>query len=199
MMRRLIIPAAAVALLFTSGCRVQVNNAKNGDDKNVKIETPLGGLHVRTGTTAAADVGLPIYPGAQIAPDKDGDKSADVHMGFGKWQMRVKVVTYHTVDAQEKVIAFYKKALGRFGNVIDCRDGSPVGTPTVTSEGLTCSDKGERRNVHFNESSGLELKAGSKTHQHILGIEKSNDSGTNFALIELDLPAGFGNDSGDSE
>src|ERR1700733_6979420 len=61
---------AAAALLFAAGCRIQVDKNENGRDKNVKVDTPLGGLHVRTNQTSAADVGLPAYPGAQIAAAK---------------------------------------------------------------------------------------------------------------------------------
>ena len=35
---------------------------------------------------------------------------------------------------------------------------------------------------------GQSLKAGSKHHQHIVGIEKSDGPDTVFSLVELDLP-----------
>lgn len=139
-MRVLSICVVVGATLGVSGCHVQVDKGKNGEDKNVRIETPLGGMQVRSGQTTAADLGLPVYPGAQLTPDSEGDKSADVRMGFGQWQMRVDVVTYTTPDAQNKVTAFYKNALGRFGDVLSCQGDHPVGTPTITSEGLTCNE-----------------------------------------------------------
>jgi hypothetical protein len=178
-----------LGLLLAAGCSVQVDKNKDGKDKNVKIDTPLGGLHVRADDTSAADVGLPAYPGAHIAPDKDGDKSADVHLGFGEWQLRVKVVTYDSSDPQDKIVAFYQKALGRYGDVIRCDGNQPVGTPTVTREGLTCSDEGGKAHVHVNDNVSLSLKAGSRHHQHIFGIEKSSGTGTRFSLVELQLPA----------
>jgi hypothetical protein len=191
---------AASGLLLATGCHVQVDKDSEGRDKNVKIETPIGGLHVRSDDTSAADVGLPVYPGAMIVPDKDGDKSADVHMGFGDWQLRVKVVNYETTDSQDKVLAFYQKALGRFGNVIQCQGNQPVGTPIATQEGLTCSeDQGHVQVQGENVSEDLTLKAGSRHHQHILGIEKSNGNQTRFALIELQLPAAIDKDSTKSE
>src|ERR1700691_303247 len=101
--------------LAAAGCHVQVDKAANGEDKNVKIDTPLGGLHVRADQTSAGDLGLPVYPSAQIAPDREGDKSADVHLGFGQFQLRVKVVTYQTSDPRDKVVDFYKNAMGRVG------------------------------------------------------------------------------------
>jgi hypothetical protein len=114
-------------------------------------------------------------------------------MGFGKWQLRVKVVSYQTPDAQDKVMSFYRKALGRFGDVVECNGDNAVGAPTTTSEGLTCSDgKGQHVNVNVQDKDGLNLRAGSKHHQHIVGI-KDKDNGTKFALIELDLPEVDGN------
>jgi hypothetical protein len=188
MRKELIASGAVLALVMTAGCRIQVDKDKEGHDKNVKIETPMGGLHVRADDVAAADVGLPAYPGATIAPDKDGDKSADVHLGFGEWQLRVKVVTYVTGDSQDKVIAFYQKALGRYGDVIQCQNNQPIGTPTMTREGLTCSEDKNGSRVHTDDSLP-NLRAGSKRHQHIVGIEKNTGSGTRFSLVELQLPA----------
>lgn len=184
---------AAAALLAVAGCHVQSSKNSDGTGKNVKIDTPIGGLHVRSGDTNAADVGLPVYPGAQTVPDKDGDKSADVHMGFGKWQIRVQAVNYQTSDPQDKVIAFYQKALGRYGDVIQCQNGHPIGTPTVTKEGLSCSSDRIQTN-HVDLDQGLLLKAGSRHHQHLMGIEKNDGPGTRFALIELQLPASLDHD-----
>jgi len=190
-----------------AGCKIHVDKGANGEDKQVRIDTPFGGIHVNTDQTTAADLGLPVYPGAQIAKDKEDDKSADIHMGFGEWELRVKVVNYSTPDSQDKVVAFYKSALGRFGNVISCQGESAVGTPTTTTEGLTCNDSGQ--NVQVNDhgtsygyhsgKSGFELKAGSKRHQHIVGFESSAPGQTRFALVAVDLPANFSGDSGNSD
>ena len=119
-----------------------------------------------------------------------------MHLGFGEWQLRVRAVSYATGDSKEQVAAFYKKALGRYGDVITCEDKSPVGTPTVTSEGLTCADSGKSSNVKidsddYGANEGLELKAGSKRHQHIVGFEPPKEGKTMFALVALDLPAGM--------
>lgn len=197
-MKKIMVFVAAASMLWVCGCRVQVDKNADGKDKNVKIDTPLGGLHVRAGDTNAADVGLPVYPGATITPDTDGDKSADIHMGFGEWQLRVKVVNYLTSDAQDKVLDFYQKALGRYGNVIRCQGNSVVGTPTTTSEGLTC-DEGDTHVQNVQISGDLSLKAGSRHHQHIVAIDKKSGTGTHFALVELQLPAEIDKDSAKSQ
>ena len=134
----------------------------------------------------------------------DAHKSADVHLGFGEWQLRVKAVSYATTDPADKVAEFYKKALARYGDVLTCHNKQPLGTPTVTSEGLTCADDGDnhvhvntdddsdkKKGMHFDIHEGLELKAGSKRHQHIIGIKEQQENGkTVFEMVALDLPVG---------
>ena len=199
--------AASLALAAAlAGCMVHVDKDANGEDKHVRVDTPFGGVHVNTNQTTASDLGLPVYPGAVNVKDKENDKSADVHLGFGEWELRVKAVSYETPDSQDKVAAFYKNALGRFGDVITCQGNTPVGAPVATHEGLTCADNGKNARVQIGNGDfgvskdGLQLKAGSKRHQHILGFESTNGSQTRFSLVALDLPAAaVGSDSGKSD
>ena len=197
-MRKLMVTALALtATAGLTGCRVHVDKGSNGEDKNVQVDTPFGGVHVNTDQVSAADLGLPVYPGAEQVKGDDNHKSADVHLGFGEWQLRVRAVTYATDDSADKVTDFYKKALARYGDVLTCRNKQPVGSPTVTSEGLNCSDSGKSSNVQIDENDygskdGVQLKAGSKRHQHIVGFEKPKDGKrTMFALVALDLPSGI--------
>jgi len=182
---------ALAAALAVSGCHVQVEKDQNGQEKNVRVDTPFGGVHVRSDQTTAADLGLPPYPGAQLASDNQGDKSADVRLGFGPWQMHIEVVTYTSSDPQQKVISFYKNAMGRFGDVITCQGSKAVGTPSVTSEGLTCNEDHKHVQVNGvdinNDDNGFTLRAGSKRHQHIF-VLKSSGVGTRYSLLELELP-----------
>jgi hypothetical protein len=193
--------AGTAFLGLLAGCRVHVDKGANGEDKTVQVDTPFGGVHVNTDQVSAADIGLPLYPGAQAVTDDEKHKSADVHMGFGEWELRVKVVNYSTPDSEDKVSDFYRKALGRYGDVIACDNNTPVGTPTSTSQGLTCSDNGNA-NVNIDNHgqkygyqpghSGFQLKAGSKRHQHIVGFEGTRPGQTRFQLVALDLPSSGG-------
>ncbi|MGO8773211.1 MAG: hypothetical protein ACLQHT_03030 [Terracidiphilus sp.] len=219
MMRKTTILLAELAVAAgLTGCWVHVDKNSNGADKNVQVDTPFGGIHVNTNQTTASDLGLPVYPGAAQRADDDKHKSADVHLGFGEWEMRVRAVSYSTSDTQEQVAAFYRKALGRYGDVITCQGNQPVGTPTKTSEGLTCSGDGYKRTEtetngktladnggvkvqigHSTSRDCLELKAGSKRHQHIVGFEEPEAGKTRFALVALDLPAGLDNNPSKSD
>jgi hypothetical protein len=187
--------AGLVLAAGLAGCMVHVDKDANGKEKHVQVDTPFGGIHVNTNQTTATDLGLPAYPGATLVKDKDDNKSADVQLGFGEFQMRVRAVSYETADPQDKVLAFYRKALNRYGDVITCQDNAPVGAPAATAEGLTCNDdKNPKVNVDHGDfgvrKDSLQLKAGSKRHQHILGFENDHDGKTRFALVALDLPAG---------
>ncbi len=193
-------------LLFAVGCRVDATSTAKGD--NVKIATPFGGIAVKTDDNAVAtETGLPAYPGAVVDHEKNSDGkhdtgAADVNMSFGGFQLRVKAIGYRTTDAPAKVVAFYRSGLARFGTVIQCSGEHPVGTPTKTPDGLTCSDADTSGQAHFNKvdlQHGTELKAGSKQHQHIVSIDPDG-SGTKFGLVALDLPGKFpfGDDSDDS-
>jgi len=196
--------ACLAPLVFTAGCRVHVDKDANGQEKTVQVDTPFGGVHVNSDQISATDLGLPVYPGAELVKGDDKHKSADIHMGFGEWQLRIRAVSYASADPQDKVADFYKKALGRYGDVLTCEGKAPVGTPTVTSEGLSCADeKGKNSNVKIDDKDvgtmgKFELKAGSKRHQHIVGFDDAKNGQTRFALVVLDLPAGV-EDSGNSD
>ncbi|HXC95624.1 MAG TPA: hypothetical protein VNU92_07975 [Edaphobacter sp.] len=176
---------AATSLVI--GCRIE-SDKKNGND-NVKIATPFGGMTVKTNDNVVTEgLGLPVYPGAELVKKDKNNGAADVNMSFGSFQLRVKAASYRTKDSPDEVTAFYRKALERYGDVIQCQNDRPTGTTTRTAEGLTCdNDKQNHVYVNDDESGKLELKAGSKQHQHIVAID-AEGNGTKFGLVSLDLP-----------
>lgn len=206
--------SAGAAVIFgavlMSGCRI--SSDKHGDSENVKIATPFGGMQVKTNDAAVlTEIGLPAYPGAVLVKKnkEDGrhdDGAADVNLSFGNFQLRVKAVSYRSTDSADKVSAFYRKAMGRYGDVIECENNKAVGTPARTREGLTCdNDRGNHVTVgssHISvgddRSRKMELKAGSKQHQHIVSIEPEG-AGTKFGLVALDLPGHFSVGDGDKD
>ena len=191
-----------LACLLLAGCHVSEH--QNGNKENVDIGTPFGSMQVKTSDASdAAGIGIAVYPGA--VPEKDnGDKdssSANVNMSFGSFHLGVKAASFQTPDSQEKVLAFYRKDLSaHFGDVIECRGSTSVGSPTRTSQGLTC-DEQSRNHVSASDfdRDNTELRAGSAQHQHIVGVEP-HDGGTKIGLVALDLPSHHsGHDDKESE
>lgn len=188
---------AVAGLVLLGGCRVDSESHATGD--HVKIATPFGGLQVKTDDAAVlGGVGLPPYPGAERIKKEKDNGAADINMSFGKFQLRVKAISYRTSDSADKVQAFYQKALGRFGDVIQCSNHRPVGPVTRTAEGLTCDKDQDKNGSDHGDSSGdLELKAGSEQHQHIVAIEREG-GGTKIGLVALDLPGHISGGDSDS-
>ena len=202
MFKPMALVAISAVLLATTACVVQ--DKKSGGEDNVRIHTPVGGLNVHTNDVHPADVGLPVYPGATLTAtdNHDHDKSADIDMSFGEWHLRVKVIGYESTDPQDKVTAFYKKSLQRYGDVLTCQNNKPVGTPEKTSAGLTCTNDA-RYNIDLDVktksgstdmkspqlgSGGFELRAGSPSNQHIVAFDAASGTGSKFALINVELP-----------
>jgi hypothetical protein len=184
----LLVTLSAVLAVGVTGCHVEVNKSDDGGGDKVKIATPFGGIAVNQDNTSAAELGLPIYPGSTQDKSHDGNKSAKIDMDFGAMHMRVKVAHYTSPDSQDQIMAFYRKALGKYGDVIECDAGKPVGA-IATSGGLNCSPSGQDHSDE--EGQGIQLKAGSKHHQHLAVFPDKGSSPTRFTLIALDLPHGF--------
>lgn len=168
----------AVALLLNA-CSVNVEKEKNGQDKQVDIKTPIGGIHVSKAANPD-DVGIAIYPGARLKQqDEDGrDKSANVNIsGFG-FGLKVIALEYESDDGPAKIAAYYKDQLKKYGNVIECHTNH-MDVDTDIKE----SDHGSHE-LTCQGSSGntLELKVGSKENQHIVAVEPQG-KGSTFSLV----------------
>jgi hypothetical protein len=191
---------ASAACVLLAGCQVSTNRHGNGD--NVRMSTPFGSMHIKTDNDAnISGIGLTTYPGAVPVKEHDGKDTdaADINLNFGDFHLGVKAASFQSSDSPDKVEAFYRKDMSRFGDIIECRGNATVGQPTRTSQGLTCRDNDPHHHaIHVSDGHNdhPELRAGSPEHQHIVGIEP-RDGGTRIGLVALDLP-GHHNDS-DSE
>jgi len=148
-------------------------------------------LNVHANSHATAEkVGLPVYPGAKIYNDKE-DSSADLGLVFGDFHFSLLAVKYETGDSAAKVLEFYRRPLSRYGEVLECQHGKPVGDKSRTSSGLTCSDEqGNHVQVKGSpdSSSDHELRAGTPLRFRIVGIDSSDSGSTRFGLVYLELP-----------
>lgn len=184
----------SVLPLLLAGCHIETH--KDGKDNNVNIGTPFGSMSVKTDEpTTLAKVGLTPYPGATFVKKQDGnDGAADVNMSFGNFKLGVRAAELRTADGQDKVLAFYRKDMHRYGLVLTCRGKETVGEPARTADGLTC---GTDRNGGSDDDE-VELRAGSQMHQHIVGLH-TDGGGTRIGLVALDLPFDLKNHHSDDQ
>jgi hypothetical protein len=177
------LPPALIGAMLVSSCSVNVKKEPNGQDKQVDIKTLVGGIHV-SNDADVSDVGLAVYPGAHVKEkDSSGDdKSANVNIsGFG-YGLKVVALEYESGDSPEKLVAFYKDQLKKYGDVLECHTSSRLNVSTNLEEnsrgdshGLTCEG---------GKGNHVELKVGTKENQHIVSVEPEG-SGASFSLVHV--------------
>jgi len=185
--------ALTLALTFMGfmalpGCSIKVKEDDKGQDKRVDIETPVGGIHVSKGADAR-DTGLSIYPGArQKDDDKDGEeKSANVNISAGFFGLKVVAVEFVSDDPPEKVTAYYKDQLKKYGTILECHTTNRHGeTGDVNVHVGKKDDKKDSQQLTCEQNSGptIELKVGTKENQRIVAVSpQEKGKGTDFALV----------------
>jgi hypothetical protein len=155
-----------------SGVNVTVTG-KDGSD--------VGGLVISAQATAK-EAGLPLYPGSRPhKDDKDDSSSANLGLWGSSFGFKLVVLKMESSDSPEKVSAFYQKALGKYGTVLNCSDGSKTQgdkDKSDSSKKLACE------NDHADPG-GMLFKAGTKEKQHIVSV-KPNGAGCIFSLVFLE-------------
>lgn len=169
------------AMVLVSACSINVKKNEAGEDKNVDIQTPIGGIHVSQ-EVDARDTGLEVYPGAQAKQkDSSGDnKKANVNIsGFG-FGVKVVALEYVSNDPPQKLVTFYKDQLKKYGDVLECHTSEHSGHVNTDFD----NKKGDS-GLHCDGDRGgktIELKVGTKENQHVVAIEPDG-TGSTFALV----------------
>ena len=126
----------------------------------------------------ASGMGLPVYPHARPTSDAKSDSAVDLGMSFGSFRFRLMVSKYVTDDSQEQVFSFYRKPLSRYGDVLECEHGEPLGALKMTRSGLTCSDPHDQKShLHANESSRRELRSGTPALYRTVALGSASPTG----------------------
>ena len=173
------------------GCSVNVKKDGEGQEKKVDIETPMGALHVSKDADVR-DIGLPVYPGARRKEHGDGDhdNNAHVNISSGLFGLKVVAIEYLSDDPPEKIIAYYKDQLKKYGDVLECHNNSNrvgaamnPGDHAGHSERLKCEGDQNGQTV--------ELKVGNEQSQHIASIKPGDEGkGSDFGLVYIQMRGG---------
>jgi hypothetical protein len=171
-----LLATATLTLALLPACSVNVRKQENGDDKQVDIKTPVGAIHVNK-EADASDAGMPVYPGARLRKNDPNDNGANVNISSFGFGIKVVALEYESDDAPEKLIAYYKDQLHKYGVVLECHSSSDFDLHASHSN----SGSGE---LTCDKSSGnhIELKVGTKDNQHVVSIQPEG-SGSKFALV----------------
>jgi hypothetical protein len=172
--------AALFFVVLAAALPLAAQNAKDSSAQQSSSDNDSIGFNLGK-NASAKDVGLPIYPGARRHIDDANDSSA-LNMGLwgGSTGFKLFVLKMDSTDAPEKVATFYRKALAKYGTVLDCSNASASTSSDneKNSKRLTCEDEKPKPNE-------ISLKAGTKDKQHAVGIEP-NGTGTTFQLVYVE-------------
>jgi len=153
------------------------------DDQSKKSTDLNAGIKI-SGQATAKDVGLPMYPGAKPQKDsKDDSSAANLGLWGGAFGLKLVVLKLETADAPDKVAAFYRRALAKYGPVLDCSNvpankQQDQAQEKNKSSNLTCGEDKP-------DAGGQLFKSGSKEKQHIVAI-KTSAAGSDFQLVYLE-------------
>lgn len=89
-----------IATIAIVGYHIAKSSHVTQEGDRVKVETPFGTINANDPEQAAKDLGVDIYPGAQV--QKQG--AADIAFG----PVRTVAVNFESSDSADKVCAFYK-------------------------------------------------------------------------------------------
>jgi hypothetical protein len=186
--------SVVVGLVLLSACSINVKKSDKGEDKNVDIQTPLGGIHVSK-EAAVRDTGLPSYPGArEKEKGSDGNESkANVNISSSFFGVKVVAVEFLSDDPPDKVATFYREQLKKYGGVLECHTSNRHGDAgdVDVDLGKDGEKKDNRLSCEHASGSTLELKVGTKDNQHIVSISpQDKGKGTDFALVFVQTRGG---------
>ena len=188
---RLGLTLAFAAVLALPGCSVNVKKDSEGKEKNVDIETPVGGLHV-TKDADVRDTGLSVYPGARRKEQSNDGSETGAHVNISTSLFGIKVVAieYLSDDPPEKLVAFYKDQLKKYGNVLECHTNERH--PGTNMNGVDTSGDSKKLKCEDDQNGKtVELKVGTEQNQHIVSIKPSDDGkGSDFGLVYIQMRGG---------
>jgi hypothetical protein len=173
--------AGLLCALTLIGCSIHTHEKKDstGKSEDVDIRTPFGSISVKASNTDAKDTGLQLYPGAHPKSDSGDDKhGANVNISSSMLGVKVVAREYRSDDPPDKILAYYRKEMNKFGNVIQCSKGHSNFQYHKNERDAPVSCNGS----DSGSSSDLELKVGTENNQHVVAV-KPWGKGSEFALV----------------
>lgn len=180
--------------MLITACSINVKKSDKGGEKNVDIQTPLGGIHVSK-DAEVRDTGLASYPGArEKQKGSDGNENkANVNISSSFFGVKVVAVEFVSDDPPEKVAAFYRDQLKKYGGVLECHTSNRHNDAGDVDVNLGKDNEKKDNRLSCEHGSGptLELKVGTKDNQHIVSISpQDKGKGTDFALVFVQTRGG---------
>jgi hypothetical protein len=181
MFRAILAVVFGIAIAIPSFAPAQSQKQDSGQDKNFDVRSSVGDLHVGSDADARK-AGLPPYPGARLHHDEENSNAVNLGVLTEAFGFKLVVAKYDSDDAPEKVIAYYRERLKKYGKVLECHTREHEGD----SHAEVDEDEHSKELKCEGDNTGpvTELKVGTEDNQHVVAIEpKDGHSGSTFALV----------------
>jgi hypothetical protein len=176
MLRSLLLSVSTAALFI-----LPISAQDQDSDKSLDVRSSVGDLHVGKDADASK-AGLPVYPGAR-PQNKENNDPVNLALSIDNFGMKLIVAKYESDDPAEKVLAFYRDKMRKYGKVLECHstnekadfhsDDDKNGSKALKCEG-------------DNTGPVRELKVGTEDNARIVAIQDPQGSKrTTFSIVYL--------------
>lgn len=171
-----------VLTILAAGSAVAQNAGSDDQDKAFDAHTTVGDMHMGSDATPH-ELGLPVYPGARLRKHDESNSSANLSLFTSSFGFKLVIANYDSDDAPDKIIAFYRDKLKKYGKVLECHTSKESVTTHANNDDEDSKSK-ELKCDGDNKGPVTELKVGTEDNQHDVAIEPAeNGRGATFALI----------------
>ena len=159
--------AIAIILASPSASLAQNQNGSSSGSSSTQSDSGNFSAGINLGKDASAkDVGLPLYPGSHRHQDS-----------------KMAMLKMDSTDSPDKIAAFYRKALSKYGKVLTCSGPGAEASADASKDSAKSTDLSCDNNKP--DKSEIELKAGTKQNQHVVGI-KLEGAVTTYQLVYIE-------------
>jgi hypothetical protein len=175
-----VLAATVMLVAVVSTLAAQDKNDKSDkNDDSFDVRSSVGDMHLGKDADARA-AGFALYPGARVRHEEKNDP---INFGIfmAAFGFKIVAVKYESDDAPDKVIAFYREKLKKYGKVLECHNAKDK------DEGATVDDDEKSKELKCsgdNTGPVTELKVGTQNNQHVVAVEApEGHGGSTFALV----------------
>ena len=176
--------AVLAVLALVIGANAQ-QKSDDDQDKQFDVHSSLGDAHIGNDPNSR-DLGLPIYPGARLRKHDDNRSGANFSILTEAFGVKFMVANYDSDDAPEKLIAYYRDKLKKYGKVLECHTSEHPGDVHMDAGDHNSNQSKELKCEGDNTGNVVELKVGTEDNQHLVAITPADSGkGSTFELIYI--------------
>lgn len=127
------------------------------------------------------DLQVPVYPGATpLIENKDDKSGVTMSLWGGMFGMHVSAGKFQSGDDVDSVARYYRKALARYGALLDCGDPKVARGKPKDGGPMTCEDDKP-------EPGGQLYKVGQPKNFRVVSIKPLKDGTTQIGIARVEF------------